>query len=99
MKKKNLIIAFALIAFGCLIDAAPIKADTPANVDEFSLQDRNSDGYIYKGTITLTRVASGRKETFCLFNKRGVDYVSTSRRGPYYRLSHRMMINGVEYTY
>lgn len=61
--------------------------------------DRNSDGYIYKGTITLTRVVSGKQERFYLFNKGGVDYVATSKSGPYYRLARRMTINHIDYKY
>lgn len=59
----------------------------------------NDDGFIYKGTITLTRVVSGKRETFYLFNKRGVDYVATSKSGPYYRLQSRMTINNIDYKY
>lgn len=59
----------------------------------------NDDGFIYKGKITLTRVVSGRKDTFYLFNKRGVDYVATSKSGPFYRLQSRMTIKGVDYKY
>lgn len=61
--------------------------------------DRNSDGYIYKGTITLTRVASGRQERFYIFNKGGVDYVATSKSEPYYRLARHMTINNIDYKY
>lgn len=61
--------------------------------------DRNSDGYIYKGTITLIRVVSGKQERFYLFNKGGVDYVATSKSGPYYRLARRMTINHIDYKY
>lgn len=61
--------------------------------------DHTSDGYIYKGTITLTRVVSGQKETFYHFNKRGVDYVAKSRRGPYYKLERRMTIGHIDYKY
>lgn len=61
--------------------------------------DQNSDGYIYKGTITLTRVVSGQRETFYLFNKRGVDYVAKTKKGPYYRLARRMTINHIDYKY
>lgn len=59
----------------------------------------NDDGFIYKGTITLTRVVSGKRETFYLFNKRGVDYVATSKYGPFYRLQSRMTINNIDYKY
>ena len=34
-------------------------------------QNHNSDGYIYKGTITLRRLSSGIRDTFYLFNKEG----------------------------
>lgn len=61
--------------------------------------NQNSDGYIYKGTIILTRVVSGQRETFYLFNKRGVDYVAKTKRGPYYRLARRMTINHIDYKY
>ena len=61
--------------------------------------DHNSDGYIYKGTITLTRVVSGKQERFYHFNKGGVDYVATSKSGPYYRLARRMTINNIDYKY
>lgn len=59
----------------------------------------NSDGYIYKGTINLTRVASGIQDRFYHFNKGGVDYVATSKSGPYYRLADRMTINYIDYKY
>lgn len=59
--------------------------------------DHNSDGYIYKGTIILTRIGSGRQERFYRFNKDGVDYVATSKSGPYYRLARRMTINNIDY--
>lgn len=60
-------------------------------------QNHNSDGYIYKGTIILRRVSSGIGDKFYLFNKKGVDYISTSKRGPYYRLMKRMKINNIDY--
>lgn len=59
----------------------------------------NDDGFIYKGTITLTRVVSGKRDSFYLYNKRGVDYVATSKYGPFYRLQSRMTINGIDYKY
>lgn len=59
----------------------------------------DDDGFIYKGTISLTRVISGKKDTFYLFNKRGFDYVATSKSGPFYRLQSRMTINGIDYKY
>lgn len=65
----------------------------------FQGHNTNSDGYIYKGTITLTRVTSGIQESFYHFNKDGTDYVATSKNGPYYRLSHRMAINCIDYKY
>lgn len=61
--------------------------------------DQNSDGYIYKGTIILTRVVSGQRETFYHLNKRGVDYVAKTKKGPYYRLARRMTINHIDYKY
>lgn len=59
----------------------------------------NDDGFICKGTIILTRVVSGIRDKFYLFNKRGVDYVATSKYGPFYRLQSRMTINGIDYKY
>lgn len=64
-----------------------------------SFRGSNSDGYIYKGAILLTRIVSGKKDLFYLFNKRGVDYVATSKNGPYYKLSRRMTINNIDYNY
>lgn len=65
----------------------------------FRGRDTNSDGYIYKGTINLTRVVSGIQEQFYHFNKGGVDYVATSKSGPYYRLARRMNIKYIDYEY
>lgn len=65
----------------------------------FRGKNTNSDGYIHKGSINLTRVVSGIQESFYLFNKGGVDYVATSKSGPYHRLSHRMTINNIDYEY
>lgn len=61
--------------------------------------NQNSDGYIYKGTISLTRIVSGQKETFYHFKKKGIDYVAKSKRGPYYRLARRMTIDYIDYKY
>lgn len=61
--------------------------------------DSNSDGYIFQGNISLERVISGKTESFYLFNKGGIDYVAKSKSGPYYRLSSRMTINGIDYQY
>ena len=78
-----------------------IAAPTAMSVNSYSelAYNKNSDGYIYKGTISLTRVGSKKKETFYLFNKKGVDYVAKSKSGPYYRLSSRMKIDNIDYTY
>lgn len=96
--KKNIILAIAIIATMALTDNMTAKAGvTSANTCAASTYDRNSDGFIYKGTITLTRVVSGHKETFYLFNKRGTDYVATSKNGPFYRLARRMNIGGIDY--
>lgn len=65
----------------------------------FRGRDTNSDGFIYKGTINLTRVISGIQDQFYHFNKKGVDYVATSKSGPYHRLSHRMTISYIDYEY
>lgn len=71
------------------------------NYGEISFRgnNTNSDGYISKGTISLERVYSGKSDSFYLFNKGGVDYVSTTKSGPYIRLSRRMTINNIDYKY
>lgn len=62
-----------------------------------SFRGSGSDGYIYKGYITLTRISSGKQERFYHFNKGGTDYVATLMNGPYYRLARRMIINNIDY--
>ena len=97
MKKritKTITVAIAFVAVSFCSISISARNEQYQTIE---LADRNSDGYIYKGTITLTRVSSGIRETFYLFNKRGVDYVATSKSGPYYRLSRRMTINGIDY--
>ncbi|MBD5275398.1 MAG: hypothetical protein HDS37_04775 [Bacteroides sp.] len=94
---KRIFVALAIMASVVAIDMVFPNADITGNV--CMAYDQNSDGYIYKGTIYLTRVASGRQDQFYLFNKRGVDYVAISKRGPYYRLAHRMTINNIDYKY
>lgn len=86
------------------LNSEEIQSSLNVPVDNFSeisepscTMGPNDDGFIPKGTITLTRVVSGRRDTFRLFNKRGVDYVATSNYGPFYRLQSRMTINGIEY--
>lgn len=77
-----------------------LLAEMPAELSEPSdSMGPDDDGFIYKGTITLTRVVSGKRDTFYLYNKRGVDYVATSKYGPFYRLQSRMTINGIDYKY
>ncbi len=80
-------------------DMIGTSAGFTGNTCAAATYDRNSDGYIYRGTITLTRVVSGKQECLYHFNKGGVDYVATSKSGPYYRLSHRMTINYIDYKY
>lgn len=65
----------------------------------FRGKNTNSDGYIYQGSISLERVSSGISDSFCLYNKGGVDYVAASKSGPYYRLARRMTINNIDYKY
>lgn len=96
---KKFFIAVAMIAAVAAVDVVAVDCGTEGVSCAAAGNDRNSDGYIYKGTVMLTRVGSGRQERFCLFEKGGVEYVSTSRRGPYYRLARRMTINNVDYTY
>lgn len=74
--------------------AVEMTSETLAPVD---VMGPNDDGFIYKGTITLTRVVSGIRETFYLYNRRGVDYVAPRKNGPFYRLEYRMTINGIDY--
>ncbi len=94
---KKFFFAIAIFASLAATDLMASSSETATQTYAMSSRDRNSDGYIYKGTITLTRVVSGRRDTFYLFNKGGVDYVATSKSGPYYRLRHRMTINGIDY--
>ncbi len=96
--KKNF---FALTIFASFVvtDLVATSSEVTSYTCVTPLCDPNSDGYIYKGTITLTRVVSGQQETFYLFDKRGTRYVATSKSGPYYRLKSRMKINGIDYKY
>lgn len=96
---KKFIFAIAIMASVTVADLAPSNADITGFTCAAATYDRNSDGYIYKGTITLTRVVSGRQERFYLFNKGGIDYVATSKSGPYHRLTRCMTINGIDYKY
>lgn len=97
---KRLIIAIAIMASVTAIDmASPSCGFNGITCAAAPTNDTKSDGYIYKGTITLTRVVSGKQERFYLFNKRGVDYVAKSKSGPYYRLARKMTINKIDYTY
>lgn len=96
---KKILFSFAVIASILGADMTAANTEMPGNACTTVAYDRNSDGYIYKGTITLTRVVSGNRETFYLFNKGGVDYVAKSKSGPFYRLARRMNINGVDYKY
>ena len=95
--KKNIFFTLAILA-GTTFTALTInpKEATFATCQAAN-QNPNSDGFIYKGTITLTRVVSGSKETFLLFDRRGVKYVAKSQRGPFYRLSRYMKIDNIEY--
>lgn len=67
--------------------------------NEITFKGNDSDGYIYQKKISLTRVGSGISDDFYLFNKGGVDYVATSKNGPYYRLARRMTIDNIDYKY
>lgn len=96
---KRLFLALAIIASVAATDVMNPSASFSGNTCAAATYDRNSDGYIYKGTITLTRVVSGKQERFYHFNKGGVDYVATSKSGPYYRLASRMTINHIDYKY
>lgn len=96
---KRILLAIAIIAATTASDMVAVSDGFTGNVCAAATYDTNSDGYIYKGTIYLTRVGSGRQDQFYLFNKRGVDYVATSKKGPYYRLARRMTINNIDYMY
>lgn len=96
---KKIFLAIAIMASATAADMMTASAALTSNVCAAATYDRNSDGYIYKGTINLTRVVSGRQERFYLFNKGGVDYVAKSKSGPYYRLARRMTINNIDYKY
>lgn len=94
---KKIFLAIAIVASVAATDMVATSAGLTGNTCAAASYDRNSDGYILKGTIVLTRMISGQQERFYLFNKRGVDYVATSKFGPYYRLERRMNINGIVY--
>lgn len=96
---KKFFLALAIMASVAATDMIGTSAGSTGNTCAAATYDRNSDGYIYKGTITLTRVVSGKQERFYHFNKGGVDYVATSKSGPYYRLARRMTINNIDYKY
>lgn len=96
---KKFFLVIAVMASMAAADMVATSAGFTGNTCAAATYDRSSDGYIYKGTITLTRVVSGRQERFYLFNKGGVDYVATSKSGPYYRLARRMTINNIDYKY
>jgi hypothetical protein len=96
---KKFFLVIAAMASMTATDMVATSAGFTGNTCAAATYNRNSDGYIYKGTITLTRVVSGRQERFYLFNKDEVDYVATSKSGPYYRLARRMTINNVDYKY
>ena len=96
---KRFFLAIAIMASLVTTDMIATSAGLTGNTCAAATYDRNSDGYIFKGTITLTRVVSGKQERFYHFNKGGVDYVATSKRGPYYRLARRMTINNIDYKY
>lgn len=93
---------FYVIALWATIGFTDIVVNNPNNMVNSchaATYQQDSDGYIYKGTITLTRIVSGKRETFYHFNKRGVDYVAKYKKGPYYRLERRMTINHIDYKY
>lgn len=96
---KRFFLAIAIMASVAVTDMMTTSSGFSGNACAAATYDRNSDGYIYKGTITLTRVVSGKQERFYHFNKGGVDYVATSKSGPYYRLARRMTINNIDYKY
>lgn len=75
------------------------ESDGYAGEITFRGHGTSSDGYIYKGTINLTRVVSRIQDSFYHFKKGSIDYVATSKRGPYLPLSHRMTINHIDYEY
>lgn len=96
---KKIFCIMAVVVSVSLADAVFNNSNLMVQECAAATQNHNSDGYIYKGTITLRRLSSGIRDTFYLFEKRGVSYVSTSKRGPYYKLERRMKINNMEYVY
>jgi len=96
---KRLFLALVVMASVAATDMIATSTGLSGNTCSAATYDRNSDGYIYKGTITLTRVVSGKQERFYHFKKGGGDYVATSKSGPYYRLARRMTINNIDYKY
>jgi|GEM_PF-6200879 len=96
MTKKILFVA-AILAGTTFATVISNPQEATYATCQAATQNPNSDGFIYKGTITLTRVVSGQQEVFYLFNKGGVDYVAKSKWGPYYRLSRRMTIGHIDY--
>lgn len=95
---KKILCVIAIMASITAFDMLATDSDVTGNTCTAAC-NQNDDGYIYKGTIVLTRVVSGKQERFYLFNKGGVDYVAASKSGPYYRLARRMTINNIDYKY
>lgn len=66
------------------------------NSNNVSFRGETSDGYIYKGTITLRRVLSGGRDKFDFYRKGGIGYAKY--RGLFYRLDGlHVTINGIQY--
>ncbi|MBD5309708.1 MAG: hypothetical protein HDS10_04695 [Bacteroides sp.] len=71
--------------------------DGAYNSSSPSFRGTDSDGYIFQGTIELMRVGSGNVDVFYHFKKGTISYVSTSKSGPYIKLSKRLKINNIDY--
>ena len=96
MKRRDFI--FAIIG-SFMLTGVITENNTILNTCRAATYNRNSDGYVYKGRILLTRVISGQKETFYLFKKFTTEYVAKSKKGPYYKLNRYLTIDQIDYKY
>ncbi len=59
---KRFFLAIAIMASVAATDMVATSTGFAGNTCAAATYDRNSDGYIYKAIITLTRVVSGKQE-------------------------------------
>lgn len=88
-----------MCCYTCGGDGCVVVTMLNPNYSNVSFHGTCDDGYIYKGKIELRRAGGSKKDSFYLFNKRGVDYVATSKNGPYHKLENRMVIGKITYIY